>query len=283
MLFALLTLPFQVLRLAWVAYRSRYHGREQWEVFRVMTAFWLKINFPWFFSGACRQRLFGFEVEGSSYKLLLQLFKEMFLAEPYAFEPHTATPLLIDGGANIGMSVVYFKKHFPQARILAFEPSPDAFRLLARNVAANNLAGVELYNVALAPTAGELPFYTEADGATLNGSLRPYAAGVHTVRVPAQRLADYLPPATPIDLLKLDVEGAEPGILADLAQAGLLTRFHHVLVEYHYPIGTAESPQLAACLQTFSDQGFAYYFKMVYPRTAHSQDVILHCWQPEKS
>lgn len=221
MLVALLTSPFQVLRLAWVAYRSRYRGREQWEVFRVMTAFWLKINFPWIRTGACRQRLFGFEVEGSSYKLLLQLFKEMFLTEPYAFEPTTLTPFIIDGGANIGMAVVYFKKHFPQAHILAFEPSPEAFRLLTRNVAANNLQDVELYNVALAPTTGELPFYTETDGATLNGSLLPYAAGVHTVRVPARRLADYLPAATPIDLLKLDVEGAEPGILADLAQAGL--------------------------------------------------------------
>ena len=102
----------------------------------------------------------------------------------------------------------------------------------------------------------------------------------HTVRVPAQRLADYLPAATPIDLLKLDVEGAESGILADLAQTGLLPRFRQVLVEYHYAIDTAESSQLAACLQMFHDQGFAYYFKMVYPRTTHSQDLILHCWQP---
>ncbi|RZL09213.1 MAG: FkbM family methyltransferase [Hymenobacter sp.] len=280
MLVALLTSPFQVLRLAWVAYRSRYRGREQWEVFRVMTAFWLKINFAWARKGSCRQRLFNFEVEGSSYELLLELFKEIFLTEPYAFEPATTTPLLIDGGANIGMAVVYFKKHFPQARILAFEPSPEAFRLLTRNVAANNLRDVELHNVALAPAAGQVPFYTEADGATLNGSLRPYAAGVRTVVVPARRLADYLPVATPIDLLKLDVEGAEPGILADLAHAGLLARFRHLLVEYHYPIGTAESPQLAACLQTLSSQGFAYYFQLVYPRTAYGQDVILHCWQP---
>ena len=277
MLLALLTSPFQLLRLVWVAYRNRYRGREQWEVFRVLTALWLKINFAPR-RGPYQQQLFGFTVEGSSYELLLNLFKEIFLAEPYAFDPETATPLIIDGGANIGMAVVYFKKHFPQARILAFEPSPEAFHLLARNVAANNLRGVELHNVALAPEAGELPFYLDG----LNGSLRPYAAGVRSLQVPARRLADFMKPTETLDLLKLDVEGAEPGILADLAQTGLLSNFRQVIVEYHYPIGTAESPQLAKCLQRFGEHGFAYYFKLVYPRSAHAQDIILHCWQPAK-
>jgi hypothetical protein len=50
-------------------------------------------------------------------------------------------------------------------------------------------------------------------------------------------------------------------------------------VEYHYRISSAESAQFVACLQAFERQQFAYYFKMVYPRTAHGQDVILHCWQ----
>ncbi|MFD1872089.1 FkbM family methyltransferase [Hymenobacter bucti] len=278
MLRALLTSPFQVLRLAWVAHRSRYRGREQWEVFRVLTACWLKINFAPR-RGLYRQRIFGFVVEGSSYELLLKLFKEMFLVEPYAFEPATTTPTIIDGGANIGMAVVYFKKHFPEATILAFEPSPEAFRLLTTNVANNQLRNVQLYNVALAPTAGELPFYLEADGAGLNGSLRPHPAGARTVHVPARRLSDYLGSTARISLLKLDVEGAEAGILADLDQDGLLSCCQQVIVEYHYPIGSAESAQLAACLQTFERRQFAYYFKVVYPRTVHSQDVILHCWQ----
>lgn len=280
MLATFFALPFHLLRWAWVAYRSRYRGQEQWEVFRVLASLGVKTQFARRSDGGCRQRLFGFVVEGSSYELLLLLFKEMFLFEPYAFEPGTTAPLIIDGGANIGMAVLYFKKHFPEARILAFEPSPEAFHLLARNVAANHLRNVELHNVALATTTSDLLFYTEADGATINGSLRPYAASVRTVRVPARRLVDYLPPAGSIDLLKLDVEGAEPALLADLDQVGALGRFRQLIVEYHYPIGTAESDQLATCLHTFTKRGFAYCFKMVFPRTEHGQDVILHCWQP---
>lgn len=278
MLRTLLTLPFQVLRLAWVAYRSRYRGREQWEIFRVLTACWLKINFAPR-RGPYRQRLFGFVVEGSSYELLLKLFKEIFLTEPYAFVPDTPTPLIIDGGANIGMAVVYFKKHFPEATILAFEPSPEAFLLLTNNVANNHLRHITLHNVALAHEAGELPFYLEADGAGLNNSLRPHLAGTRTVHVPARRLSDYLGPDPCISLLKLDVEGAEAGILADLDRSGWLPCFRQLIVEYHYRISSAESAQFVACLQAFERQQFAYYFKMVNPRTAHGQDVILHCWQ----
>ncbi|UOR06180.1 FkbM family methyltransferase [Hymenobacter aerilatus] len=263
-----------------MAYRSRYRGREGLEVFRVLTALWLKTTFKWTPSGGMyRQRLFGFTVEGSSYELLLRLFKELFLVEPYAFEPATSTPYIVDAGANIGMAVLYFKKQFPTAHIIAFEPNPEAFRLLACNVAANNLRNVQLHNVALAPTQGELPFYFGTDGASLTGSLHPHATGVQTVLVPTRRLADYFD-ATPIfHLLKLDVEGAEAGILADLAATGLLPRFQQYVVEFHYSIGTTESAQLAACLQAFEQRGFAYSIRQALPRLAHSQDIILHFWQ----
>jgi len=282
MLLTLLKSPFYLLRLAFVAYRSRYRGQEQLEVLRILVALWLKTTFAWRpRNGIYQQRLFGFVVEGSSYELLLRLFKELFLVEPYAFTPGTPTPCIVDAGANIGMAVVYFKKQFPAARILAFEPSPEAFRLLTRNVAANNLCDVELHNVALASTAGELPFYYGADGASLTGSLHPHATGVHTVRVLARRLADYLGALPTFDLLKLDVEGAEAAILADLSQTGLLGRFRQYIIEYHYPIGTSESAQFVACLQAFEQQDFAYCIRLAFPRLAHSQDIMLHCWQKE--
>lgn len=282
MLLPLLCSPFYVLRLAFVAYRSRYRDVEQWEVFRILTALWFKTTFrrgPR--GGAYRQRLFGFVVEGSSYELLLRLFKELFLTEPYAFDPGTLTPTILDGGANIGMAVLYFKKQFPEAHILAFEPNPEAFRLLVRNVAANSLSNVRLYNVALAAAAGELPFYFGDDGASLTGSLQPHAAGVRAVRVPARQLADYLAPNLVVDLLKLDVEGAEDAILTDLDRAGLLGCIRQYIVEYHYLIGTPASSQLAACLQIFGRRGFAYAIRVAYPRTAHGQDIILHFWQTD--
>jgi len=279
MLGRVLKAPFSVLRLAFVAHRSRYRGAEQWEVFRVLVVLWFRTTFWAGPAGACRLRLFGFTVEGSSYALLLKLFKELFLAEPYAFTTPSATPLIFDGGANIGLAVLYFKKLFPAAHIVAFEPNPEAFRLLARNVAVNHLRDVHLHQVALAAATGNLPFYYGADGASLTGSLQAHAAGVHTVQVPARHLADYLPATVPVDLLKLDVEGAEAAILTDLSQAGLLGRFRRCIVEYHYPIGTTASPQLTSILQSFEKQGFTYFIKQAHPRTALSQEVVFDIYQ----
>ncbi|NVO31176.1 FkbM family methyltransferase [Hymenobacter lapidiphilus] len=283
----LLKFPFYVLRWAHVAYRSRYRGREAWEVFRVLVALGLKTSLrrqPR--DGVYRQWLFGFDVQGSSYELLLRLFKELFLTEPYAFAAPTApvAPRILDAGANIGMAVLYFKRQFPAAHIVAFEPNPEAFRLLARNVAANQLHDVVLHHAALAATAGELPFYYGSDGASLTGSLHPHASGIRTVQVPARRLSEVLADTAAFDLLKLDVEGAEVDILAELAQTGHLGHFRQYLIEYHYPVGTPESTRLTTTLQAFEQQGFAWCVRLALPPLPDSQDIIFHCWQlPEAS
>jgi len=48
-----------------------------------------------------------------------------------------ATPLILDCGANIGLSSLYFAKNWPSAHVVAVEPDPSNFELLRRNVAAH--------------------------------------------------------------------------------------------------------------------------------------------------
>lgn len=45
------------------------------------------------------------------------------------------TPLIIDGGANIGLSTRWLATEFPRARVVAIEPSADNFRMLVKNTA----------------------------------------------------------------------------------------------------------------------------------------------------
>src|SRR5690606_29753371 len=52
---------------------------------------------------------------------LLHSLKEIFVEEVYKVQLRP-NPLIIDCGANIGLSVIYFKRHFPDARVIAFEP-----------------------------------------------------------------------------------------------------------------------------------------------------------------
>lgn len=57
--------------------------------------------------------------------------------------------LIIDAGAHIGVATARIASRHPGARILAFEPNPELFPLLLRNISANRLAGVEAFQIAL--------------------------------------------------------------------------------------------------------------------------------------
>jgi hypothetical protein len=57
----------------------------------------------------------------------LYLFEEIFAKASYLFHSDTDRPLIFDCGSNIGMSVLFFKKLYPAARITAFEPDPRTY------------------------------------------------------------------------------------------------------------------------------------------------------------
>src|SRR5258706_10771593 len=61
------------------------------------------------------------------------IYSDIFVQEPYRFRCETETPLIIDGGANVGVSTLYFKRLFPRSRVIAFEADPQTFEALAEN------------------------------------------------------------------------------------------------------------------------------------------------------
>src|SRR5688572_8635835 len=60
-------------------------------------------------------------VDGASF---VASYSEIFKRGIYRFETPSESPQIIDCGANIGLSVIYFKRLFPAARITAFEADP---------------------------------------------------------------------------------------------------------------------------------------------------------------
>src|SRR5271169_1281292 len=83
-----------------------------------------------------RETFFGFTINCFRYEYLVVLFEEIFLTGDYFFSTTTSSPNILDCGSNIGMSILYFKNLYPDARILGFEPDPDTFGMLRRNVEA---------------------------------------------------------------------------------------------------------------------------------------------------
>src|SRR5438309_5716037 len=80
------------------------------------------------------------------YQVLLKSGKK---AEYYV-PPAVRAKIILDIGSNIGASILYFHRQFPDAKIFGFEPHPDTFRVLQENVA--HLPGVMVFNYGLGAT-----------------------------------------------------------------------------------------------------------------------------------
>jgi len=200
--------------------------------------------------------LFGKDFEFVDGYSFLFLHDEIIEKEIYKFSTDDSAPYIIDGGANIGLSVLYFKQLYPNARILAFEPDPDIFAVLQRNCSNYELAEVQLIDRALWVENGFLGF--RKDG-SLGGRLAADDKSLPDVEVPTQRLRDLL--HTRVTLLKLDIEGAETDVLEDCAD--LLVNVENLFVEYH---SFADSPQsLHRLLTVIHEAGFRTHFHVYEP------------------
>jgi hypothetical protein len=82
--------------------------------------------------------------DGRSFAHLYDLY---FKKRIFDFTLEDRAPYIIDRGANIGVTVTWWKKRYPDAQVLAFEADPDIFCVLDRNC--RTLPGVRLLNAAI--------------------------------------------------------------------------------------------------------------------------------------
>jgi len=150
-----------------------------------------------------------------------RLVDEIFIREEYKFTTETSSPLIIDCGSHIGMSILYFKSLYPKAHIVGFEPNPDNFSILQKNLVENGITDVQLINAALAEHEGTASLKTSKDdvepwtwGDTIIDNLRGDDSIHRKVNVKTVKLSNYITEA--VDFMKIDVEGAEQMILAEI-------------------------------------------------------------------
>jgi FkbM family methyltransferase len=186
-------------------------------------------------------------------------WRDIFVASSLTFETANASPRILDCGANIGLASLFFKRRYPAARITAFEADPAIAAMLQENVRRNGAADVEVVAAAVWTETGEVTFRPDGADSGAVASLAG-APGTEAIRVPTIRLAERLA-AEPIDLLKLDIEGAETAVLADCA--GALGNVNALLLEVHeFDPARRRSPGL---LQLLGDSGFTYAVTHVTP------------------
>lgn len=162
------------------------------------------------------------------------LKNEIFTKEQYYFETQNPQPHIIDLGANIGLSVLYFKKLYPHASILAVEPIQENLKLLEANVFENNLDNVEVFVGAVSPKEGPLEFYTNVQDnwhSTASHIQGNWTKDQPTIKrtVNSIQLSKLI--IKPTDLIKIDIEGLEQAVLIEAEKK--LHFVKHILCEFH--------------------------------------------------
>ncbi|RWA06966.1 hypothetical protein EKO27_g8138, partial [Xylaria grammica] len=71
------------------------------------------------------------------------IYKEIFEDGCYDVAGLPEAPFVVDAGANIGMFSLFVKQKFPAAKVLAFEPAPETYSILRRNLELHGLSDVE--------------------------------------------------------------------------------------------------------------------------------------------
>lgn len=146
---------------------------------------------------------------------------------------------ILDIGANIGYYTLLFAKLVgKKGRIIAFEPDPDNFALLKKNIEINNYKNVILVQKAVSDKTGKLRLYFCEDN---KGNHRIYDSGDNrqSIKIESIRLDDYFKNYDgSINFIKMDIQGAEGGALQGMPN--LLKKNKVKIVTEFWPIGLKE-------------------------------------------
>lgn len=182
----------------------------------------------------CRGRLVHYRPGTSDleiiYKILLKGGRKAEYHVPEEVRPRT----IWDIGANIGAASLYFSGRFPQAGIHCFEPVPENFAVIERNIA--GISGIRAHMFALGAKEGSLDIRASDMSRNFGGFsfYEPGTAGAPAckvqVRTPRGVIEDGT--ASAPDLIKIDVEGAEYDILTAF-DPQVLARVGWIVGELH--------------------------------------------------
>jgi FkbM family methyltransferase len=180
---------------------------------------------------------------------------------------------VIDVGANVGYFTLLASRLVgPTGRVLALEPSPYAGTRLAATLARNAIGQATLQRVALGPAPGTATLFLPNDRwHNHTPSLVASADDSIPVTVPVRRLDACVAewePSRPIDLLKMDVEGYEPRVLAGAERT--LPRVRAILCEIspEWLIRGGSSP--AALVAHLAGHGFHPEARIAEPSERHT-------------
>ncbi len=195
-------------------------------------------------------------------------YHELFETDIYRFNPSESSRTILDCGANMGLSVLYFSLNYPDHHIIAFEPDPEIFSILEENVNTFGLRNVTLHQKAVWTKTETLKFYTDGG---MGGRIGNEYAHQEPKTIEAVPLLDFL--TEDVDFLKIDIEGAEDIVLKYCGKS--LQNANHIFFEYHNNVNSKQT--LHELLALVESLGFHYYIKESATRQRPFVDKRLIC------
>lgn len=174
----------------------------------------------------------------------------------------------IDCGANIGyFSVLAGQVVGKQGQVISIEANPDTYHLLQRNLKANHL-DLSIH-CALTSQAGEVELFMPVDGGDVYSSLKPgglVSGSIQSFKVKARTLDSVIQEfeLTKVDLIKIDIEGAELDVLYTASHA--LSVFRPIVITEY---GTNTWTKFEATPQKLKDylNHFSYAIRLFDRKT----------------
>ncbi len=151
---------------------------------------------------------------------------------------------IVDLGSNIGLSVRYWQRFWPDAKIVAVEPDSENLEMCRANIAAGpRPENVTVVGACVGATRRQVSLDRSGDAWTIRMTSQGAEGGggagvVESQTVPVYTVPDIVAkvsrgPEEPIDLLKMDIEGAEQEIFA--SDTSWLSHVRNMIVEIHPP------------------------------------------------
>jgi FkbM family methyltransferase len=158
--------------------------------------------------------------------------------------------LIVDLGMHEGRFAAEMQARYG-CRITGVEGNPLLAEKLGRT------PRMQCFNLAIAPARGEVDFHIDPDNSEASGLARGAAGGERVLRVPGMRLAEFFAEQriAEVDLLKIDIEGAEIELLAE-TDPRVFAPIRQICVEFHIFLFAGHARRVAAVLQRMRGMGF---------------------------
>jgi FkbM family methyltransferase len=177
----------------------------------------------------------------------LDVFRQIFILEEYdvissliKLNNSKLVINIIDAGANVGYTSLYFSTKIPNCRMFSIEPSRENFQLLKFNIETNS-ANAKLYNCALAEVGGKKfdisrDFRDSKDwSVTTTEKSDGNIDGITVNEIIVDNKLNY------ISLLKIDIEGAERFVFRDGLDLSYLRITQYIAIEIHDEFGIRDN------------------------------------------